>query len=81
LINLEDVEIENFKGGFREIDFLEASVFRCAPMTKVTVKLASKADKLLLRNWTFVPFTGPLSPLLSGFGNSRASVPSLCLCP
>jgi hypothetical protein len=56
LINLEDVEIENFKGGFREIDFLEASVFRCAPMTKVTVKLASKADKLLLRNWTFVPF-------------------------
>ncbi|RCV14022.1 hypothetical protein SETIT_2G393900v2, partial [Setaria italica] len=41
LMNLENVEIEDFKGSCHEVDFLKL-LFRCAPLTKVTVKLASK---------------------------------------
>lgn len=40
-MNLENVEIEDFKGSCHEVDFLKL-LFRCAPLTKVTVKLASK---------------------------------------
>ncbi|CAN6226137.1 unnamed protein product [Urochloa humidicola] len=41
LTALEVVEIKNFKGSGHEIDLLKL-LFRCAPLTKVTVKLASK---------------------------------------
>ncbi|RLN36260.1 putative FBD-associated F-box protein [Panicum miliaceum] len=40
LTGLEEVEIENFKGRGHEVDFLKL-LFRCASLTKVTVKLAS----------------------------------------
>ncbi|PVH65263.1 hypothetical protein PAHAL_2G450300 [Panicum hallii] len=41
LMGLEVVEIKNFKGSGHEVDFLKL-LFRCAPLTKVTVKLAPK---------------------------------------
>ncbi|CAN6168856.1 unnamed protein product [Urochloa humidicola] len=41
LTALEVVEIKNFKGSGHEIDLLKL-LFRCAPLTKVTLKLASK---------------------------------------
>jgi hypothetical protein len=41
LTGLEVVEIKNFKGSSHEVDFLEL-LFRCAPLTKVTVELVSK---------------------------------------
>ncbi|CAL5084124.1 unnamed protein product [Urochloa decumbens] len=40
LISLEEVEIEIFEGSGHEVDFLKL-LFRCAPLTKVTVKLTS----------------------------------------
>jgi hypothetical protein len=40
LTGLEEVEIENFRGSGHEVDFLKL-LFRCAPLTKVIVKLAS----------------------------------------
>ncbi|TVU37879.1 hypothetical protein EJB05_11222, partial [Eragrostis curvula] len=43
LIGLEEVEIERFKGRGHELDFLKL-MFRCAPLTKVTVKLESKVS-------------------------------------
>ncbi|TVU37820.1 hypothetical protein EJB05_11160, partial [Eragrostis curvula] len=43
LIDLEELEIENFKGRGHELDFLKL-MFRCAPLTKVTVKLESKVS-------------------------------------
>ena len=39
LKGLEVVEIKNFKGCGHEVNFLKL-LFRCAPLTKVTVKLA-----------------------------------------
>ncbi|CAL5084121.1 unnamed protein product [Urochloa decumbens] len=41
MMGLEAVEIKNFKGSGHEIDLLKL-LFRCAPLSKVTVKLASK---------------------------------------
>ncbi|KAL6657584.1 hypothetical protein ACP70R_005364 [Stipagrostis hirtigluma subsp. patula] len=41
---LEEVEIENFKGSDHEVDFLKL-LFRCAPLTKVIVKLTYKAAR------------------------------------
>jgi hypothetical protein len=40
LMGLEEVEIENFGGRDHEVDFLNL-LFRCAPLTKVIVKLVS----------------------------------------
>ncbi|RLN33512.1 putative FBD-associated F-box protein [Panicum miliaceum] len=40
-LSLEEVEIENFKGSGREVDFLKL-LFRCAPLMNVTLKLDSK---------------------------------------
>ncbi|TKW35885.1 hypothetical protein SEVIR_2G404800v4 [Setaria viridis] len=43
LMGLEVVEIKNFKGRSHEVDFLKL-LFRCAPLAKVTVELASKVE-------------------------------------
>ncbi|KAL6657585.1 hypothetical protein ACP70R_005365 [Stipagrostis hirtigluma subsp. patula] len=42
---LEEVEIENFRGSDHEVDFLKL-LFRCAPLTKVIMKLASKPSSI-----------------------------------
>ncbi|TVU37838.1 hypothetical protein EJB05_11179, partial [Eragrostis curvula] len=44
LLGLEEVEIENFKGSNHEVDFLKL-LFRCAPLTKVIVRLESMVSK------------------------------------
>ncbi|KAL6841938.1 hypothetical protein ACP4OV_028450 [Aristida adscensionis] len=44
LMVLEEVEIENFRGGDCEVDFLKL-VFRCASLKKVMMKLDSKPNR------------------------------------
>ncbi|TVU37860.1 hypothetical protein EJB05_11201, partial [Eragrostis curvula] len=43
LMDLEEVEIENFKGSAHEVDFMKL-LFSCSPLTKVVLKLESNAS-------------------------------------